>query len=72
MNVHDLTREYLVQLKERYLIELANEGTFAQVMNVDYDSPSYYDMIHADELVPDDVIFNEYEGVNFVEDDFYN
>lgn len=72
MNVHDLTRKHLVQLKENYLIKLANEGTFAQVMNVDYDSPSYHDMIHADELVPDDVIFNEYEGVNFVEDDFYN
>lgn len=71
MNVHDLTREHLVQLKERYLINLANEGTFAQVMNVDYDSPSYHDMMNADELVPDDVIFNEYESTEFTEDDFW-
>jgi hypothetical protein len=47
------------------------EGTFAEVMGVDYDAPSYGDLANADEIVPDDVIFREYEGVCFVPDDFF-
>ena len=54
MDVRDLSREQLVELKQHYISELVNEGTFAEVMNRDYDEPSYSDLANADEIVPDD------------------
>lgn len=71
MTVHDLSREQLIELKQRYMTELANEGTFAVVIGRDYDEPSHEDIANADEIVPDDVIFRNYEGVDFVHDDFF-
>ena len=71
MDVRDLSRGQLVQLKQRYLFELVDEGTFAGVLGVDYDEPSYADLADADGIVPDDVIFNNYEGVNLVKEDFW-
>lgn len=70
MKVTELNREQLIQLKQRYLTELADEGTFAEILDVDYDEPSYSDLANADEIVPDDVVFRNWEGVNFVEEDF--
>lgn len=71
MTVTELTRDRLIQLKENYMIELVNEGTFAEVMGVDYDAPSWGDIFGADELIPDNVIFEHYAGTYFVEDDFW-
>lgn len=70
MNVYELTREQLTELKGNYLIDLANEGSFAEVVGTDYDFPSWWDMANADEIVPDDVIYEQYGGVEFVEEDF--
>lgn len=70
MNVQDLNREQLTFLKQEYMTQLADEGTFAEVLGVDYDEPSYADLANADEIVPDDVVFEEWEGTNFVEEDF--
>ena len=70
MDVRDLSREQLAQLKGNYLCQLADEGIFAEITGRDYDAPSYYDMAFADEIVPDDVIFEHYEGFSFVEEDF--
>lgn len=70
MNVHELNREQLTELKQRYLTFLADEGTFAEVVGVDYDEPSMEDLARADEIVPDDVVFRQWEGTDFVEDDF--
>jgi hypothetical protein len=70
MNVRELNREQLKELKERYMIQLADAGEFAEVMGVDYDAPSYGDMANADELVPDEVVFRQWDGVYFVEEDF--
>lgn len=70
MNVRDLTREQLTELKQNYLTTLADSGQFAEIMGVDYDEPSMGDLANADEIVPDDVIFENYDGVDFVEDDF--
>lgn len=70
MKVTELNREQLLQLKQRYLTELADEGTFAEILDVDYDEPSYSDLANADEIVPDDVVFRNWEGVYFVEEDF--
>ena len=71
MTIKDLSKDQLHELKERYLMKLADEGTFAEVMNVDYDAPSYKDLENADEIVPDVVIEREYEDVCFVVDDFF-
>lgn len=71
MDVTELTREQLVELKCNYMGMLADEGTFAEVLNRDYDEPSYADLAEADDIIPDEVIFRNYEGVYFVNDDFF-
>lgn len=72
MDVRDLNREQLVELKQRYMAQMADEGMFAEIFGVDYDEPSWGDMANADEIVPDEVVFRNWEGVDFVEDDFFN
>ncbi len=72
MLVTELSREQLTELKGRYLVLLADEGSFAEVMGKDYDAPSYWDMVNADDIVSDDVVFLEWEGVNFTAEDFSN
>lgn len=71
MHVTELSREQLTELKNNYMVELVNEGTFAEVMDRDYDAPSMWDVAHADEIVPDDVIFRQYDGIDFTPDDFF-
>ena len=71
MNVRDLSREQMLELKQRYLTQLADEGSYAEILDCDYDEPSYWDLAHADEIVPDDVVYRAYEGVYFVPDDFF-
>ena len=71
MNVRELSREQMHELKEAYLTKLADEGTFAEVLGVDYNEPSYEDFSNADNIVPDDVMFREYDGIDFVNDDFF-
>ena len=71
MDVRELNREQIIELKERYLMMLADEGNYADVLNVDYDEPSYSDLANADDIVPDDVVFRQYEDVCFVPDDFF-
>ena len=71
MDVLELSREQLIELKQNYLEQLADEGSFAEVLDVDYDEPSYLDLANADEIVPDCVIFKNYEDVCFVNDDFF-
>jgi len=71
MDVHELNEEQILELKQRYLNQLADEGSYAEVLGVDYYEPSYWDLAHADEIVPDDSIFRAHEGVSFVLDDFF-
>ena len=70
MKVRELSREQLTQLKGDYMIQMADEGMFAEIFGVDYDYPSWGDIANADEIVPDDVVFRNYEFVDFVEGDF--
>lgn len=70
MTVHELNREQLIQLKQDYLCQLADCGEFAEIVGVDYDCPSWGDLKLADEIVPDEFIFAEYNMTNFVEEDF--
>ena len=70
MNVRDLTRDQLMELKQNYLTTLADSGQYAEIMGVDYDEPSTGDLANADEIVPDETIFSYYDGVEFYGDDF--
>lgn len=70
MTVSELTREQLIQLKQDYMVQLADCGEFAEVMGVDYDEPSYGDLADADEIIPDSVIYEHYGDISFDEDDF--
>ena len=70
MTVSELTREQFIQLKQDYMVQLADCGEFAEVMGVDYDEPSYGDLADADELIPDSVIYEHYGDISFVEEDF--
>lgn len=71
MDVLQLSREQLIELKQTYLTQLADEGSYAEVLNCDYNEPSYHDLANADNIVPDCVIFKNYEGADFVNDDFF-
>ena len=70
MKVKELNREQLSHLKIDYMTELADEGTFFEVMNRDYDEPSYDDLINVEQYVPDDIVFNHYDGIDFINEDF--
>lgn len=71
MTVHDLSREEMIELKGNYMVELVNEGVFREVMNRDYDEPSWGDFADANEIIPDDLMFERYGGIEFVEEDFW-
>lgn len=58
MDVHDLTRDQLIELKHAYLCR----GD---------EQPSWHDLACADEIVSDAEVFEEYAGVDFVPDDFF-
>jgi len=70
MDYEELTVEQKSLLAQAYLCKLADEGTFAEVMGVGYDAPSWSDLASALELVPEDVLAHEYGDVVFSEDDF--
>lgn len=69
MTVYDLSREQLTELKEHYLVELDNCGELEEVAGI--DAISYGVLVDIDEVVPDEVVFNHYNGVEFVPDDFF-
>lgn len=71
MEVRDLNRNQLIELKQNFLQRLADEGEYAEQLDVDYDEPSYWDLANADDIVPDCVIFKNYEDVWFEDDDFF-
>lgn len=65
MNVTELNRDQLIELKQSYLEVLNESGEHEEIVGV-----SYYELANADEIVPDDVIFDNYSGVVFCDDDF--
>lgn len=65
MTVTELNRGQLIQLKQLYLEEYLNNWA-------DENEPiSYNDIINADEIIPDETIFEVYSGTFFTEDDFW-
>lgn len=71
MEYSELNERQKEQLANDYMVRLVNEGTFAEVMGVDYDEPSCWDVANALELVPDDVLEREYGDILFTDDDFF-
>lgn len=61
MNVHELTKDQLEELKGNYLTEK---------MDAAGEWPSWGELAAADELVSDEEVFEHYDGTDFVNDDF--
>lgn len=59
MTVMELSREQLQQLKQRHLMEKGAALSWGELASID-------------EVLSDKEIFEAYEGVNFVEDDFFS
>lgn len=57
-DVHDLTRDELNELKESYFWQDETQD----ILQGDFASP---------EEIPDDIIFEHYENVYFVDEDFF-
>ena len=60
MTVRELSRDQLNELKQVYAAQLAETG----------EEISYGELVEATEI-PDDVIFNYYDGILFTDDDFF-
>ena len=59
--VYDLNRDQLDELKQTYAFQLAE---------TDGDALSYGELADASNI-PDDIIFEHYDGVSFTDDDFF-
>jgi len=69
MTYDELTPDQRLQVKQRYMMKLADEGNFVQVMygSMEERGPSYWELADADRLVPDDVV---QDGTMYTEEDF--
>lgn len=70
MTYDELTPGQRLQVKQRYMMKLADEGNFVEVMYGDRGEergPSYGELADADRLVPDDVVR---DGTVYTEEDF--
>lgn len=61
MSIYELTKEQMQTLKETYLIHRYDEKGLPTYMS---------ELADVDNLIPDEVIFAGYSGIDFVEDDF--
>lgn len=61
MNVRELNREQLRELKEQYIVDwYASQDK----------TPSWNELANADHIVADYCIYDHYDGIDFVPDDF--
>ena len=60
MTVRELSRDQLNELKQVYAAQLVETG----------EEINYGELVEAIEI-PDDVIFNHYDGILFTDDDFF-
>lgn len=63
MNVRELTQEQLDQLKYDYYYQLEQEDEVEDILGDNILYPCD---------IPNDIIFEHYDGIAFVEDDFFN
>lgn len=62
MTVHELNRDQLTELKERMIDD--------EIYEKESRGASYSELVNA-ESIPDEKVFEKYEGVEFSNDDFY-
>jgi len=62
MNVTDLSRNQLIELKSDYLCKRNDENG---------ERTYWSDLVDADQLVSDSEIYEAYASIEFVEDDFF-
>jgi hypothetical protein len=62
MNVRELNRDQLSELKQRFLFAEADEGL--------REWPSWGELANADALVTDEQVYEAWDGTEFVEEDF--
>lgn len=62
MKVTELSRDELIELKQRY---------YTEKLDTVGESPSYGELADIDELVTDEEVYAEYDDVDFVPDDFF-
>lgn len=65
MTVRELNREQLDELKQTYACQLRDCGEDEEVIGI-----SYQELVDA-LRIPDEVIFEHYDDIWFVEDDFF-
>lgn len=63
MDVFELSHEQMEELKQAYLCE--------HLLEVEDRTPSWGELALADEIVSNTMIFEQYAGVIFSEDDFF-
>lgn len=62
MNVHELTRDQITELKQKMLTDRMAEHD---------EEPSYGELADVDEVISDEEVFSEFEGTEFTNDDFF-
>ena len=62
MTVSELSNDQMLELKQDYLTQ--------HLLEVEERTPSYGELADADNIVDDAIIFEQYDGVVFSEDDF--
>lgn len=65
MRVTELNRDELDELKQTYASELVDSGEYEDVVGISYGELA--DSI----VIPDNVIFDHFDGIDFTEDDFF-
>lgn len=68
--VHELSRAELDELKESYFYQLINDDDEVPFAVNNGDEDDVNDISYPSDI-PDDIIFNHYDGIMFVNDDFF-
>lgn len=68
MDVTELNRDQLNELKQFFLCD--KREIECEESGEKYNTPSYSELVLSEDI-PDDVIFEYYEGIIFSEDDFF-
>ena len=70
MRYDELNDEQKQFLAEAYLMQLADCGEYAEVVGVEWDAPSWGELLAARSIVGDGLLEEHYSGIEFVDDDF--
>lgn len=63
MKATELNREQLICLKQQYIVDWYDTLPWRE-------SPSMKELAEADKTIPDDLVFDYFEGIDFVPEDF--